>query len=78
LPSGLLNEPVINSASARYKPEIVFAQTVHAGCQIDRLRALFDQISEIVDAVGGRIDIICDGGHSLDVLRPVRRLSAPA
>ncbi|MBJ7388756.1 MAG: alpha-hydroxy-acid oxidizing protein [Sphingomonadaceae bacterium] len=24
--------------------------------------AIFDQISEIADAVGGKIDIICDGG----------------
>ncbi|MCX8568531.1 alpha-hydroxy acid oxidase [Aminobacter sp. MET-1] len=34
----------------------------HAGRQLDGSRAPFDQISEIADAVGGRIDIICDGG----------------
>lgn len=34
----------------------------HAGRQLDGSRTPFDQISEIADAVGGRIDIICDGG----------------
>ncbi len=34
----------------------------HAGRQLDGARAPFDQISEIADAVGGEIDIICDGG----------------
>lgn len=34
----------------------------HAGRQLDGSRAPFDQISEIADAVGGQIDIICDGG----------------
>ncbi len=34
----------------------------HAGRQLDGSRAPFDQISEIADAVGGKIDIICDGG----------------
>jgi len=34
----------------------------HAGRQLDGSRAPFDQISEIADAVGGEIDIICDGG----------------
>jgi L-lactate dehydrogenase (cytochrome) len=34
----------------------------HAGRQLDGSRAPFDQISEIADAVGGRIEIICDGG----------------
>jgi L-lactate dehydrogenase (cytochrome) len=34
----------------------------HAGRQLDGSRAPFDQICEIADAVGGRIDIICDGG----------------
>ncbi len=34
----------------------------HGGRQLDGCRAPFDQLSEIVDAVGGRIEIICDGG----------------
>jgi L-lactate dehydrogenase (cytochrome) len=34
----------------------------HGGRQLDGGRSPFDQISEIADAVGGRIDIICDGG----------------
>jgi L-lactate dehydrogenase (cytochrome) len=34
----------------------------HAGRQLDGSRSPFDQISEIADAVGGQIDIICDGG----------------
>jgi len=34
----------------------------HAGRQLDGARSPFDQIAEIADAVGGEIDIICDGG----------------
>jgi L-lactate dehydrogenase (cytochrome) len=34
----------------------------HGGRQLDGARAPFDQLPEIVDAVGGRIEIICDGG----------------
>ncbi|MBS0483239.1 MAG: alpha-hydroxy-acid oxidizing protein [Proteobacteria bacterium] len=34
----------------------------HGGRQLDGSRAPFDQIREIADAVGGRIEIICDGG----------------
>ncbi len=34
----------------------------HGGRQLDGGRSPFDQISEIADAVGGQIDIICDGG----------------
>jgi len=34
----------------------------HGGRQLDGARAPFDQLTEIVDAVGGRIEIICDGG----------------
>jgi L-lactate dehydrogenase (cytochrome) len=34
----------------------------HGGRQLDGSRSPFDQIAEIADAVGGRIDIICDGG----------------
>ena len=34
----------------------------HGGRQLDGSRAPFDQLPEIVGAVGGRIEIICDGG----------------
>ncbi|MEO5598051.1 MAG: alpha-hydroxy acid oxidase, partial [Novosphingobium sp.] len=34
----------------------------HGGRQLDGSRAPFDQIAEIRDAVGGQIEIICDGG----------------
>ncbi|MBC7987274.1 MAG: alpha-hydroxy-acid oxidizing protein [Sphingomonadaceae bacterium] len=34
----------------------------HGGRQLDGGRAPFDQLAEIVDAVGDRIDVICDGG----------------
>ena len=34
----------------------------HGGRQLDGSRAPFDQLAEIVDAVGNRIDVIMDGG----------------
>jgi L-lactate dehydrogenase (cytochrome) len=34
----------------------------HGGRQLDGSRAPFDQLSEIVDAVEGRMEVICDGG----------------
>jgi L-lactate dehydrogenase (cytochrome) len=34
----------------------------HGGRQLDGGRSPFDQLPEIVDAVGGQIEIICDGG----------------
>jgi L-lactate dehydrogenase (cytochrome) len=34
----------------------------HGGRQLDGSRAPFDQLREIVDAVGGEIEIVCDGG----------------
>ena len=34
----------------------------HGGRQLDGSRSPFDQLDEIVEAVGGKIDIICDGG----------------
>ncbi|MEP0191121.1 MAG: alpha-hydroxy acid oxidase [Erythrobacter sp.] len=45
----------------------------HGGRQLDGSRAPFDQLPEIVDAVGGKIEIICDGGirrgtHALKAL----------
>jgi len=34
----------------------------HGGRQLDGSRSPFDQLAEIVDAVGDRMDVICDGG----------------
>ena len=34
----------------------------HGGRQLDGSRAPFDQLAEIVDAVGNKLDVICDGG----------------
>jgi L-lactate dehydrogenase (cytochrome) len=45
----------------------------HGGRQLDGSRAAFDQLAEIVDAVGDRIDVMMDGGiqrgtHALKAL----------
>ena len=34
----------------------------HGGRQLDGSRSPFDQLDEIIDTVGGKIEIICDGG----------------
>jgi L-lactate dehydrogenase (cytochrome) len=34
----------------------------HGGRQLDGSRAPFDQLAEVVDAVGDRIDVLMDGG----------------
>ena len=34
----------------------------HGGRQLDGSRSPFDQLAEVVDAVGDRIDVVCDGG----------------
>jgi L-lactate dehydrogenase (cytochrome) len=34
----------------------------HGGRQLDGSRSPFDQLAEIVDAVGDRMDVICEGG----------------
>ena len=34
----------------------------HGGRQLDGSRAPFDQLEEIVDAVGDKLDVICEGG----------------
>jgi L-lactate dehydrogenase (cytochrome) len=34
----------------------------HGGRQLDGSRSAFDQLAEIVDAVGDRIDVMMDGG----------------
>src|SRR5262249_16351524 len=49
----------------------------HGGRQLDGSRASFDQLAEIVDCVGDRIDVLMDGGiqrgsHVLNTLSPPR------
>jgi isopentenyl diphosphate isomerase/L-lactate dehydrogenase-like FMN-dependent dehydrogenase len=34
----------------------------HGGRQLDGSRAPFDQLAEICDAVGDKVDVICEGG----------------
>ena len=34
----------------------------HGGRQLDGARSPFDQLAEVVDAVGDKIDVICEGG----------------
>lgn len=38
----------------------------HGGRQLDGSRSAFDQLAEIVDAVGDRIDVMMDGGFSAE------------
>ena len=56
---------VMSVADARRAVEIgadAIMVSNHGGRQLDGSRAPFDQIAEIADAVGGKIEIICDGG----------------
>lgn len=56
---------VMSVADARRAVEIgadAIMISNHGGRQLDGSRAPFDQVREIVDAVGGKIEIICDGG----------------
>ncbi|MGV2496668.1 alpha-hydroxy acid oxidase [Pelagerythrobacter aerophilus] len=56
---------VMSVADARRAVEIgadAVMVSNHGGRQLDGSRAPFDQLAEIVDAVGGEIEIICDGG----------------
>jgi L-lactate dehydrogenase (cytochrome) len=56
---------VMSVADARRAVEIgadAIMLSNHGGRQLDGSRAPFDQLREIVDAVGGEIEIICDGG----------------
>jgi L-lactate dehydrogenase (cytochrome) len=67
---------VMSVADARRAVEIgadAIMISNHGGRQLDGSRAPFDQLPEIVDAVGGQIEIICDGGvrrgtHALKAL----------
>jgi L-lactate dehydrogenase (cytochrome) len=56
---------VMSAADARRAVEIgadAIMVSNHGGRQLDGSRAPFDQLREIVDAVGGEIEIVCDGG----------------
>lgn len=56
---------IMSAADARRAVEIgadAIMISNHGGRQLDGSRAPFDQLTEIVDAVGGEIEIICDGG----------------
>jgi len=56
---------IMSAADARRAVEIgadAIMISNHGGRQLDGSRSPFDQVTEIVDAVGGKIEIICDGG----------------
>jgi L-lactate dehydrogenase (cytochrome) len=56
---------VMSVADARRAVEIgadAIMISNHGGRQLDGSRAPFDALREIVDAVGGEIEVICDGG----------------
>ena len=56
---------IMSAADARRAVEIgadAIMISNHGGRQLDGSRAPFDQLTEIVDTVGGEIEIICDGG----------------
>lgn len=56
---------IMSAADARRAVDIgadAIMVSNHGGRQLDGSRSPFDQLREIVDAVGGEIEIICDGG----------------
>ena len=56
---------IMSAADAKRAAEIGCTGIVvsnHGGRQLDGSRAAFDQLAEIVDAVGDRIDVLMDGG----------------
>jgi L-lactate dehydrogenase (cytochrome) len=56
---------VMSAADAKRAAEIGCTGIVisnHGGRQLDGSRASFDQLAEIADAVGDRIDVLMDGG----------------
>lgn len=56
---------IMSAADARRAVDIgatAIMVSNHGGRQLDGSRSPFDQLEEIVDAVGDRIDVICDGG----------------
>ncbi len=62
---GFCLKGIMSVADARRAVEIgadAIMISNHGGGQLDDSRAPFDQLPEIVDAAGGEIEIICDGG----------------
>jgi L-lactate dehydrogenase (cytochrome) len=57
---GIMSVEDANHAAAIGCTGIVVSN--HGGRQLDGSRASFDQLAEIVDAVGDRIDVVMDGG----------------
>jgi L-lactate dehydrogenase (cytochrome) len=58
---------VMSSQDARRAADIGCAGIVlsnHSGRQLDGTRAPFDQLAEVVDAVGDRLDVMVDGGFT--------------
>ncbi|MGA7328783.1 MAG: alpha-hydroxy acid oxidase [Rhodomicrobium sp.] len=56
---------IMSTEDAKHAAEIGCTGIVvsnHGGRQLDGSRASFDQLAEIVDAVGDRIDVVMDGG----------------
>ena len=56
---------IMSAADAKHAAEIGCNGVVvsnHGGRQLDGSRASFDQLAEIVDAIGDRIDVLMDGG----------------
>jgi L-lactate dehydrogenase (cytochrome) len=56
---------IMSAADAKRAAEIGCTGIIvsnHGGRQLDGSRASFDQLAEIVDAVGDRIDVLMDGG----------------
>ncbi|HET6911113.1 MAG TPA: alpha-hydroxy-acid oxidizing protein, partial [Mycobacteriales bacterium] len=45
----------------------------HGGRQLDSAPAIFDLVAPVADAVGGRVEIICDGGvrRGSDIVKAV-------
>jgi L-lactate dehydrogenase (cytochrome) len=56
---------IMSATDARHAADIGASAIMvsnHGGRQLDGSRSPFDQLEEIVDAVGDRLDVICDGG----------------
>jgi L-lactate dehydrogenase (cytochrome) len=56
---------VMSAADAKRAADIGCAGVIlsnHGGRQLDGSRAAFDQLAEVVDAVGDRLDVMMDGG----------------
>ena len=56
---------VMSAADAKRAAQIGCSGVIlsnHGGRQLDGSRAAFDQLAEVMDAVGGRLDVMMDGG----------------